>query len=189
MVGVDPTQDSLCQRILSISTLFCNKQPQKQMREQRVSSQRKNFGPTLPPLFHICGLQGQRLTSLAWQNQNWPRPGRWQGFPDGSVGKESTCNAGYTGDIGLIPGLGRSPGERHGNALQYSCLENPMDKGDWQARVQRIAKSWTRLSDHPRTHARTHARTQTALCSFLKTSRRQTSWPACLWNLMGCSCD
>ena len=59
--------------------------------------------------------------------------------------------------MGLIPGLGRSPGEGHGNALQYSCLENPMDKGDWQARVQRIAKSWTQLSDHARTHARTEA--------------------------------
>ena len=44
------------------------------------------------------------------------------GFPCGSVGKESTCNA---GDLGLIPGLGRSPGEGNGNPLQYSCLENP----------------------------------------------------------------
>ena len=46
-------------------------------------------------------------------------------FPGGSGGKESACNA---GDQGLIPGLGRSPGERNGNPLQYSCLENPMDK-------------------------------------------------------------
>ena len=45
-----------------------------------------------------------------------------KGFPGGSVGKESTCNA---GDLGLIPGLGRSPGGRHGNPSQYSCLENP----------------------------------------------------------------
>ena len=44
------------------------------------------------------------------------------GFPGGSVGKESTCNV---GDLGLIPGLGRSPGGGHGNSLQYSCLENP----------------------------------------------------------------
>ena len=50
MVSVDPTQDFLCQRILNISTLSCNKQPQKQMREQRVSSQRENFDPTLYPL-------------------------------------------------------------------------------------------------------------------------------------------
>ena len=48
------------------------------------------------------------------------------GFPGGSDGKESTCNA---GDLGLIPGLGRSPGGGHGNPLQYACLENPMDRG------------------------------------------------------------
>jgi len=59
------------------------------------------------------------------------------------VDKESPCNAGNTGDEGLIPGLGRYPGERNGNPLQYSCLENPMDKGAWQATVQKAAKSWT----------------------------------------------
>ena len=48
------------------------------------------------------------------------------GFSGGSAGKESACNA---GDVGLIPGLGRSPRGRHGNLLQYSCLENPKDKG------------------------------------------------------------
>ena len=50
------------------------------------------------------------------------------GFPCGSAGKESACNA---GDLGSIPGLGRSPGEGHSNPLQYSCLENPMDRGAW----------------------------------------------------------
>ena len=45
--------------------------------------------------------------------------------------EESTCNAGDTGDKGSIPGLGRSPGGGHGNPLQYSCLENPMDRGAW----------------------------------------------------------
>ena len=54
------------------------------------------------------------------------------GFPSGSVGKESTCNA---RDWGSIPGLGRSPREGNGNPLQYSCLENPMDRGAWQATV------------------------------------------------------
>ena len=48
-----------------------------------------------------------------------------QGFQDGSVSKESACNAGDTGEAGSIPGLGRSPGGGHGNPLQYSCLENP----------------------------------------------------------------
>ena len=49
-------------------------------------------------------------------------------FPGGSAGKESACNV---GDLGLIPGLGRSPGEGNGNPLQYSCLENPMDRAAW----------------------------------------------------------
>ena len=66
------------------------------------------------------------------------------GFPHSSVGKESACNA---GDPGSIPGLGRSPGEGNGNPPQYSCLENPMDRGAWQAIVHGIAKSQTRLSD------------------------------------------
>ena len=58
--------------------------------------------------------------------------------------KESTCNG---GDLGLIPGLERSPGDGHGNPLQYPCLENPMDIGAWWATVHGVAKSWTRLSD------------------------------------------
>ena len=55
-----------------------------------------------------------------------------RGFPGGSEDKASACNA---GDLGSIPGLGRSPGEGNGNPLQYSCLENPMDRGAWQATV------------------------------------------------------
>jgi len=56
------------------------------------------------------------------------------GFPDGSDSKESACNV---GNLGLIPGLRGSSGGRHGNPLQYSCLENPTDRGVWQATVQR----------------------------------------------------
>ena len=59
------------------------------------------------------------------------------GFPGGSDGKESACNL---GDLGLIPGLGRSPGEGNGNPFQYSCLENPMDRGTWQAIVHGVTK-------------------------------------------------
>ena len=59
------------------------------------------------------------------------------GFPHSSIGKNSSCNA---GDLGLIPGSGRSSGEGNGNPLQYSCLENPMDKGAWQATVHGIAR-------------------------------------------------
>ena len=65
-------------------------------------------------------------------------------FLGSSAGKELTCNA---GDLGLIPGLGRSPGGGYGNPLQYSCLENPMDRGAWQATVHGIAKNQTRMSD------------------------------------------
>ena len=61
--------------------------------------------------------------------------------------KNPPAFAGDTGDVGLIPGLGRSPGGGHGNPLQYSCLENPMDRGAWRAAVDMVAKSWTRLSD------------------------------------------
>ena len=65
-------------------------------------------------------------------------------FPGGADGKASAYNA---GDPGSIPGLGRSPGEGNGTPLQYSCLENPMDGGAWQATVQGATKSQTGLSD------------------------------------------
>ena len=61
----------------------------------------------------------------------------------GSVGEESACNAGDTGDAGSIPGLGRSPGGENGNPVQYSCLENAMDRGAWGATVHGVAKSQT----------------------------------------------
>ena len=59
------------------------------------------------------------------------------GLPYSSDGKESACNA---GDLGSIPGSGRSPREGNGNPLQYSCLENSMDRGTWQATVHRVAE-------------------------------------------------
>ena len=58
------------------------------------------------------------------------------------MGKESPCNS---GDVGLIPGLGRTLGRGHDNLRQYSCLGNPMDRGAWWATVRRVAKSRTRL--------------------------------------------
>ena len=66
------------------------------------------------------------------------------GFPGGSDGNGSACNA---GDPGSIPGLGRSLGGGHGCPLQYSCLANPMDRGAWWAKVHGVAKCQTRLSD------------------------------------------
>ena len=65
-------------------------------------------------------------------------------FPGGLEGKESACKV---GDPASILGLGRPPVEGHGNPLQYSGLENPMDRGSLQAMVHRVTKSWTRLSD------------------------------------------
>ena len=66
------------------------------------------------------------------------------GFPGGSVSTESACNV---GDLGSVPGLGRSPGGGHGNPLQCSYLENPMDRGAWWVTVHPVAKNPTRLSD------------------------------------------
>ena len=70
--------------------------------------------------------------------------GRVMGFLGGSDSKESACNA---GDLGLIPGPGSYPGEENGDPLQYSCLENPVDRGAWWATVHGVAGSRTRLSD------------------------------------------
>ena len=65
-------------------------------------------------------------------------PLHWGGFPGGSAGKEFACKA---GDLGSIPGLGKSPGVGTGYPLQYSCLENPMDRGAWWATVNGVTKS------------------------------------------------
>ena len=80
----------------------------------------------------MSGAQGGKMSKL----------GLGQDFPGGSDGKASVYNV---RDLGSIPGLGRSPGGVHGNPLQYSCLENSMDRGAWQVTVRRVAKSWTRL--------------------------------------------
>ena len=61
--------------------------------------------------------------------------------------KNPPANVGGPGDAGLIPGSGRSPGVGNGNPLQYSCLENPLDRGPCQAAVHRLAESQTQLSD------------------------------------------
>ena len=74
-----------------------------------------------------------------WDHKSWIRLSDLMGFPGGSAGKESTCNA---GDLGLISGLGRSPGEGKGYPLQYSGLENSTD-----CILHGVTKSQTRLSD------------------------------------------
>ena len=86
------------------------------------------------------------VESLFFQSFSWMH---WihynqMGFPGDASGKESAGNA---GDPGLIPGWKRSPGEGNSYPLQYSCLENPMDRGAWWATVHGVTESWTQLSD------------------------------------------
>ena len=77
------------------------------------------------------------FASVARMWRNWNPWLLLEGFPGGD------CNAGDLRDTGSVPELGRSPGGGHGNPLQYSCLENPMDRGAWWATVRRVAKSRT----------------------------------------------
>ena len=72
------------------------------------------------------------------------------------VVKNLPTNAGDTRDMGLIPGLGRSPGGGHGNPLQHSWLENPMDRGAWRATVHKVTKSWTQLKQLSTAHTYTY---------------------------------
>ena len=65
---------------------------------------------------------------------------KFLGFPNGSAGKESACNAGDPDDMGLIPGSGRAPGGGHCDPVQYFCLKNPMDRGVWRATVQKVLR-------------------------------------------------
>ena len=73
-------------------------------------------------------------------------------FPGCSAGKNQSANAGDTGEAGLIPGSGGSPGGGNGNLLQYSCLGNPMGRGAWWAIVHGVTKSQTGLNDWAHTH-------------------------------------
>ena len=92
-----------------------------------------------------------------------------QCFPGSSDSKESDYNE---RDQGLIPGSGRSPGEGNGNPLQYSPLQNSMDRGAWRAIVHEVAKNQTRLSD---LHTHTlHAQTESILLNSRRNSRNDT---------------
>ena len=80
--------------------------------------------------------------------------------------KNLAANAGDTGDEDLMSGSGRSPGLRNGNILQYSCLENSMDRVDFWATIHGVAKSWTRLRASVYTHTHTHTHTQSSIQSL-----------------------
>ena len=80
-------------------------------------------------------------------------------------------------DVGLIPGSGRSPGGGHDNPFQYSCLENPMDRGSWWATVHGVAKSWIQLSDLARMHARmTHQEIPTHRLAYCLATKKKNKW-------------
>ena len=121
------------------------------MEPTRPENLRSAFG-TLEP--RGGGLAGSASLSHPLQTEARREPGDREmnvayscpqlGLPGGSDGEESACSA---GDPGLIPGWGRSPGGGHGNPLQYSCLEKPMDRGAWCVTAHGVTKSWTRLSD------------------------------------------
>ena len=116
-----------------------------------------HFGDIFQPLGLPSGSMVKNLPANAGDTSSIPGsrrcPEEGNRLPHSSVSKESACNA---GDLGLIPQLGRPPGEGNGNPLQYSCLENPMDRGAWRATVHGVTKSWTRLSVHTHTHTHTH---------------------------------
>ena len=97
---------------------------------------------TFSSLLSIKHLHVLYLCTMCEGLQFWSQT-KLDEVPGDSDGKESACNA---GDLGSIPGWGRSPGEGKGNPLQYSCLEKPMDRGAWRATVHVAAKSQTRLS-------------------------------------------
>ena len=125
-ISYSDAEDILSPDVLSPSYVFCSR---------GVTEDAEDIGKPV-------------LSSMAHKGCELVQPLRKVGFPGGSEDKASACKA---GDPGSIPGLGRSPGEGNGNPLQYSCLENPMDREAWRATVHRVARSRTRLSDFTHT--------------------------------------
>ena len=112
--------------------------------EKEMAAHSSTFAWKIPWMEEPGGLQ-----SMGWQRvgHNWATS-----LLGGSMGKESTYNAGDTGNINLICRWGRAPGGGHGNSFQYSCLENPKDRGAWWATVHKVSKSSTWLK-HLSMHA------------------------------------
>ena len=95
----------------------------------------RQFPIFIQPVPYLPGYLG--LGCFLFQRSQFLSSGPLHATRGGSAGKESACNA---GDLGSIPGLGRSPGEANGNPLQYSCLGSPMDRGAWRATVLGVTK-------------------------------------------------
>ena len=114
---------------------------------QKILSTLNCYFLIVQPKNKLTSLVAQMVKNLPAMQETWARSlGReiiW-GFASGSDSKESACS---TGEPGLNCGSGRHCEERNDNPLQYSCLENPMHKGDWRATVLEVAKSWTQLSE------------------------------------------
>ena len=110
--------------------------PHRTPGENMALTRHTSFGNVMSLLFIMCSrfviaflARKQRLL-ISWHRLIW-------GFPHSSVGKESACSA---GDVASIPGSGRSPGEGNGNPLQYSCLENLMDREAWEATAHGVTR-------------------------------------------------
>ena len=105
----------------------------------------------IPPSYSLKNSNWQAHLGIGQKHHNMLEFPKGRGFPHSSVSKESACNE---GDLSLIPGSGGSSGEGNGNPLQYSCLENPMARGAWQAIVHGVARvghskgGWGGLLDH-----------------------------------------
>ena len=109
--------------------------------KKQVLAQISEVSINTTPVFQVMKLS-QGEVKEHYTSYPWSRVGISQVVP---VVKNSLANAGDIRDLGSIPGSGRSPGEGHGNPLQYSCLENPRDRGVQRATVHMVTKSWTLL--------------------------------------------
>ena len=106
----------------------------------------------------------------------------YTGFPDGAVVKSLCANTGDVRDLGSIPGSRRSPGEGNGNQIQYSCLENSLDRGAWWATVYGVSKYQTWLSKHA--YAHTHTHTDIVVQSLSNVWFFATPWTAALQDFL-----
>ena len=128
------------------------------------------------------GHAGDVSTAALWSNKEWHL--MYMGFPGGSVVGNPPA---MQGEMGLIPVSGRSPGEGNGNPLQYSCLDNPMDRGNWQATIHGVTKcqTWLSACAHTHTHTHTHLMYLEEWISVQQTNRKNSSKCFQCWGCLG----